>query len=378
VGRERLFVIIAGWIGWLSIYYSRLIISPVLPYIEAEFAITHAEAGLLMTAYFIPYALAQIPGGKLSDRYGPRYVLATSMLIIAISTALLGLAKDWIEALALRILTGAGAGLYFAPLNSVIFRQFAGRERGRALGLTSSGAGMGIILTAALTGLLVNTAGWRFLLIVAATILAAIPLFLRLRPEPMRSERRGSKGGGIEWGAMKFPYTVGFVHHLVYNVFLTYVPIFLVQERHFSVAAASLTFSLIPLLMLLGHPVSGYLADYLGRRPVILASLAGCAIGTALFLVSWGELYVGSTLLIVGATLNTLYTPLNAYALDASRPGSVAANLATLNAFAYVGGAIGPYVAGLIADIYGFEASFTSMAGLMALTILPAVHLRRK
>ncbi len=356
-----------------------MIISPTLPYIERDFGISHAEAGLLMTAYFVPYALSQVPGGKLSDRYGAKYVLAASMLIIALSTVLLGWARNLAEALILRAVTGLGAGFYFAPLNSVIFREFAARERGRALGLTSSGAGLGIILTAAMTGLFAETAGWRFTLILSAATVLTIPLFLRLRGGPLHPQRPSARGkSGIEWRSMKYPYAIGFIHHLTYNVFLTYVPVFLVQSRQFSVAGASLAFSAIPLLMLFGHPVSGYLADFFGRRRLIIASLAGCAVSILFFLRSWEGLYVGAGLLMMGTTFNTLYTPLNAYSLDLSRPSSVGINLATLNAIAYVGSAIGPYLAGLIADHYGFEASFTFMAALMAMALLPAFRMRRK
>lgn len=377
--REALLVLVAGWVGWVSVYYTRVILSPTLPRIERDLGISHAEAGLLMTAYFIPYALSQIPGGKLSDRYGPRYVLAASILIMAFPTALMGFAKNLAEALFLRVVTGAGAGFYFAPLNSVIFNQFAGRERGRTLGLTSSGAGFGIILGAALTGFLVETFGWRFLLFLSVGAVLTLPLFLRLSEEPLPSRRASAQGrGGVEWRAMKYPVTIGFIHHLTYNVFLTYVPLFLVQNRQFSVAGASLAFSTIPLLMLLGHPISGYLADFFDRRSLVVASLMGCTVSILAFLRSWDVVYLGASLFLMSATLNTLYTPLTAYAMDASRPSSIGINLATLNMMAYVGSAAGPYIAGLIADRYGFEISFTSMAALMALALIPAFRMERK
>lgn len=332
-----------------------------------------------MTVYFIPYALSQIPGGKLSDRYGPRYVLAVSMLIIAFPTVLMGFAKNLAEALVLRVVTGAGAGFYFAPLNSVIFNQFAGRERGRTLGLTSSGAGFGIILGAALTGFLVETVGWRFLLFLSIGTVLTLPLFLRLPRGPLPSRRASTQGkGGVEWHAMKYPVTIGFIHHLTYNVFLTYVPLFLVQNRQFSVAGASLAFSTIPLLMLLGHPISGYLADFFGRKLLVIASLMGCAVSIVSFLRSSEGFYLGGSLFLMSATLNTLYTPLTTYAMDVSHPSSIGINLATLNTMAYVGSAAGPFIAGLIADRYGFETSFTSMAALMVLALIPAFRMERR
>jgi len=65
-------VILTIWLGWICLYSATMILTPLLPIIETEFKLPHVLAGLLVSAYMLPYSLMQILSGYLSDRSGTR------------------------------------------------------------------------------------------------------------------------------------------------------------------------------------------------------------------------------------------------------------------------------------------------------------------
>lgn len=57
---------------WLVSYLDRMVMSVAIPYIGMEFSLTPVEMGFVMSAFFAGYALCQIPGGILADKFGDR------------------------------------------------------------------------------------------------------------------------------------------------------------------------------------------------------------------------------------------------------------------------------------------------------------------
>ena len=81
-------VLMITWMGWISIYLARSVLPPVLPVLTEEFSLSHAQSGLLETAYLIGYIISKVPAGELSRRFGAKKVLAGSMVGYGASTLL--------------------------------------------------------------------------------------------------------------------------------------------------------------------------------------------------------------------------------------------------------------------------------------------------
>ena len=64
------------------------VVSPILPAIANDLGLEISEAGLLITAYMIPFGLLQLIFGPLADRYGKRQVITASMLFFTVATGL--------------------------------------------------------------------------------------------------------------------------------------------------------------------------------------------------------------------------------------------------------------------------------------------------
>src|SRR5688572_25770347 len=98
--------------SWLLCYLDRMVMASAIPFIAEDFKLSPLQMGQVMSAFFVGYALMQIPGGLLADRFGPRIVLAVSLVWWSVMTALTGVVGGLAALLVIRVLFGLGEGPY--------------------------------------------------------------------------------------------------------------------------------------------------------------------------------------------------------------------------------------------------------------------------
>lgn len=98
---------------------------------------TNATAGVLISVYFISYVILQVPIGAISDRIGPRKIISTSCLLLAVGVLWFSYVQNYAEAALSRILIGVGAGGIYIPGIKLIVSWFSSEERATGLGLYS-------------------------------------------------------------------------------------------------------------------------------------------------------------------------------------------------------------------------------------------------
>ncbi|SAL47303.1 MFS transporter [Caballeronia humi] len=183
--RWKIFVVMLSLIA--INYIDRASLSVAMPLISKEFNIGPAMEGLILSSFFWTYAVMQIPGGMLADRFKPRIVIAIATVfwgffqaIAAVCTSAPGL-----------LLTRLGLGASEAPiypaggkLNAIWMTQ---TERGRGATLLDGGAPLGAALGAIIiTGLIAMLGSWRIAFAVAGigTVLAGILAWFYIRNTP--------------------------------------------------------------------------------------------------------------------------------------------------------------------------------------------------
>src|SRR5215467_2461957 len=146
----------------------RVTLSIAMPAISKEFSLEPAIQGLVLSAFFWSYALLQIPGGWLIDRFGPRALITGATLGWGFFQAIAGLATGGISLLVSRIGLGAAEAPLFpagAKLNSL---WLSPRERGRGAVLVDSGAPLGAAFGGVIIAWLILSLGsWRSAFVVA-------------------------------------------------------------------------------------------------------------------------------------------------------------------------------------------------------------------
>jgi len=150
------------WASWTAIMLPRMVVTALLPTLESTYHITHAQSGLLMTSYFYAYTLMQIPAGILSDRFGGKRFIITSLAGSSIASLMLWRVESFEQMVLLRAIAGFFAGLWYAPSISFLTRSVRDRDRGKAMGIALSGPSVSDTMIFTMVGILgVDGFGWR-------------------------------------------------------------------------------------------------------------------------------------------------------------------------------------------------------------------------
>ena len=139
--RVRFLIVAAAMLAAVLLYLERTCISVAEVYIREDLRIGKADMDLAFGAFFLAYALGQVPAGWLGQRYGPRLMLTLYLLGWSVFGVFIALAQDFWTLFAARFLLGLSqAGAY--PTMAVLVRRWVpDRHRGRANGWWRSAAG---------------------------------------------------------------------------------------------------------------------------------------------------------------------------------------------------------------------------------------------
>jgi sugar phosphate permease len=145
----------------LITFIDRTNISVAAPEIVKEFNFSKTELGWIFSAFGFAYALGQLPGGWLSDKYGSRIVLAIVVLFWSLMTMMTAHAIGFISLLAIRFVFGLGEAAAWPAATRAMQYWFPKSERGLANGVTHS-CGQFATTAVPLVAVAIMTAfGWR-------------------------------------------------------------------------------------------------------------------------------------------------------------------------------------------------------------------------
>ncbi|QOZ70697.1 MFS transporter [Bradyrhizobium arachidis] len=185
--------------GYYLSYLFRTINTLISDPLIGDIGLDAAELGLLTSVYFLVFAAAQIPIGSLLDRFGPRQVQSTLMLIAAAGSGLFAISTAFVPLLLARALIGLGvAASLMAGLKAIVVwfpRERVALVNGYMIMLGSLGA---VTATAPAEALLGWT-GWRGLFELLAVVTAGVAaLIYLLVPERPRAPRQHSLLRGLK------------------------------------------------------------------------------------------------------------------------------------------------------------------------------------
>ena len=141
--RGRWYILFLISVMYLITYLDRVNISTAAPQISKEFGFDNVTMGYIFAAFVWAYALFQVPGGWMSDRFGARGVLATIVAYWSIMTAATGLAFSATSFIVLRFLFGVGEAGAFPGATRAMQLWYPRSERGFVQGITHSASRAG-------------------------------------------------------------------------------------------------------------------------------------------------------------------------------------------------------------------------------------------
>ena len=182
--RQAITVFFVFAFGYFLSCLLRAITATLSPVLTSEFELTAANLGLLAGVYFLGFACMQIPLGYLLDKFGPKKIVSSFLLIAFIGTLSFALAQSFSGLLISRILIGVGvSACLMAPLTGYRI-WFAENQQQRANSWMLMIASLGFLSSTLPVQLLLPSLGWRWLFGgIAGLILISIFLMLAFIPK---------------------------------------------------------------------------------------------------------------------------------------------------------------------------------------------------
>ena len=383
-------------------YIDRVNISVTARQMMPAFGLTQQQMGWIFSAFVTGYALFQIPGGWLADRFGARVVLTGALIWWSVCTALTAFvaASPLAEMIGIvgalvvvRFALGLGEAVALPSFNRAVANWMPPDSRGLGIGIAIGGIGLGSALTPPLAAWVMVNWGWQtvFYLSAAQGLVMGLLWWILARDRPddhpwahtrsslsRDSPRSKCSKHQFRMSLLKHPtiwWLVGSYSCLGYvaYVYLSWFYLYLVNVRGFDELQGGLYASAPFWAILISCPLGGWATDRLAAmqgltRGRLLAGMsgmagAGCAIAVGAF--------ADSTLLaIVSLSVGAgcLYFAVGAYWASTSDLSKAHAGTLSglMNTGANLGGALSPSLTPWMAAQWGWPIAL-AVAGAVAL-----------
>ena len=248
-------------------YIDRGNLSIAAPMLKDELGISATQLGILLSAFFWTYACLHLFYGWLVDRLNVNWVFAAAFLLWSAATAATGLVHTFAALFVLRLLLGMGEAASYPSYNKIIALNFEEEHRGVANSVLASGLLLGPGFGMLFGGLLMARFGWRpfFIVLGLASMLWILP-WLKWMPKKQYATQVESTGAPnlleflllrSAWGTCIGLFCGNYVNYFL----ITWLPFYLVRERHFSMDKMAKIGGIAYLLAALACTIAGWLSD---------------------------------------------------------------------------------------------------------------------
>ena len=350
------------------------VIAPVLPALASEFETTVARAGVLITAYTIPYGLFQLVYGPLADRFSRQRVIAVALGLFALGTFFSGFAPSMLALDLLRLFTGAaGAGVIPVAL-AYVGDAVPYDERQAALGRVVSVASLGGVLSATIGGVVATFLNWRAIFVVYGVLALLVSVaMLRLPVHRARAASTRSKGmlgpyravfehAGSRAAAL---YLLVFVEGCVATSTFGYLGAFLFERDGLSYAAIGGLLTISGVASMLTGRIVGRLVRRFEERGMLLAGGSMLVVAYLLMGLRPMLLFFPIAMVLAGAGFVIAHSTLQARATELV-PEMRGTTVALFAFSLFIGGGLGTFLAGQGIEHFGYEATIYGTAVLLA------------
>jgi MFS family permease len=362
-------------------YVDRGNLATAAPLIKSQLHLSNVQIGLMTSAFFWTYTPGQLVSGWIADRLGGYRALALGFLIWSGATALTGFAGGFGALLALRVLLGIGESVGFPCVSKLFAENLPQGRLGLANGFITAGLAFGPAFGVFVGGMIVAAFGWRamFVLFGGVALLWLVPWLAVAKRAPVHSHLTRTQPPRYAallkrrslWGVCLGHFSANYSLYFM----LSWLPLWLVQERGFSLAGMAQLGAAIYCIQGISAVTFGWLSDRLiaaGHSPTFVrkAVVIFGHVGNALALVgcaSASRSVVITCLLLAGLCGGAIGPSLWAIAQTLAGPRAAARWVGIQNAIGNAAGIAGPVITGWIVDrtgSFGWAFLLTAAIGM--------------
>jgi len=331
-----------------------------------------------MTCQYLAAAIANVPGGVLVDTVGCKGLLmAVSLFWVGFPYLLIGFTHSYAMLLVCIALVGFGNSLWHPTAIPTLGQRYPDRK-GLVLSLHGMGGNVGDAIAPVVVGGALAVFSWREVVVanVLPGLLVAALMFLflgTLRLQSRKSDSGSSKGQSLrEYAAGLGPLfrnrsllllcTGSSFRTMTQTALLTFLPVYLANAMGYSPAWVGACLFALQAAGFAAAPVAGHLSDRMGRKQILIASMASSAVVMAAMALAGGSPIFIALVAVLGFFLYATRPVIQAWLLETTPKNMGGSSIGVLFGAQAVGGALGPFFGGMVADHYGLLATFYFLA----------------
>ena len=383
-------------------YICRVNVSTAGYLLREEFHFSEVSLGWIFSAFLLGYAFFQIPGGALADRWGTRRILnlaAWLWVALTVIQAFIGWGSFTITAsmafiafMVCRFLLGISGAPTYPGAAQGVSRWVLPKFQGRANGIVIASVGLGSALSLLIVSSVMKFCGWRIALLVSAlpALIIAV-IWHRMKEPPLAATIESSKVTEAEKNVLRkadlkrlrnpgfYLLTLSYsLQGYVGYVFVSWIYIYLVDVRHFSIINGALMGSLPWILSIVSIPLGGLISDRLalgrlgpvwGRRLVAIVGMTFSGIFISIGAHTSSALVAAIMLAFATAMVLCVEGPFWTMMMNIAGPRSGTAG-GIMNAGCNIAGLISPVLTPFLAKYIGWENALHIAAALAIIAAL--------
>lgn len=356
-------------------YIDRLVITSLFPFIKADWGLTDAQLGSLVSAVYWSIVVLTFPVSILVDRWSRRRTIGAMAVIWSVATAACALTGNYFALFTARLFVGVGEAGYAPGGYAMISGMYPRERHGWMMGLWNAAIPLGSAIGVALGGIIATHLGWRhaFGIVAIPGLLVAILFFLIKDYKTVELVKNGAgkaKEKILEKMSFKDvvkeftskPALILTYFGITSVVFvttslLTWLPSYFSRVQGIPESQAGTKAALVMLLAIVGAPLGGFIADKWRKRqikaslfyPAVATTISAILVFLAFKVFSGPIQYV--TLLLLGMSVTSFIPGASAVTLELIHPGLRAISYAIAVIIQnLLGASSAPIVIGMISD----------------------------
>ena len=355
----------------------------LLPLIGNELGLTYSQIGLIMTCQYVAAAIANIPGGMLVDTIGRKGLLmAVSLFWVGFPYLLIGFTHGYLMLLLCVALVGFGNSLWHPTAIPTLGQRYPERK-GLVLSLHGMGGNVGDAIAPVVIGAALAIFSWREVVVmnVLPGLVVALLMFVFLG-----SMRQGARKSAAQsqtlaeyWKGVRQLFrnrslillsTGSTFRSMTQSALLTFLPVYLANQMGYSPFVVGACLFALQAAGFAAAPIAGHLSDRMGRRSIVMSSMATTAVVLVAMALSGGSVLFIALVAVLGFFLYAIRPVIQAWLLEATPRNMGGSSIGILFGAQALGAAAGPLIAGMVADRQGLLATFYFLAATIVIANL--------